>query len=79
MDSLLFPNLLLIVEEFRFIYNLMNYSYTHNPLIRVVFEAKDTNSLYVVIALMMAMGIAMLLLHLRKLRVHQAVKLGEER
>lgn len=49
------------------------------PPFRVVFEAKDTLQLYVVTAVMMITGAALLLLHIRRLRVHQAVKLGEER
>lgn len=49
------------------------------PPFHVVFEAKDTLQLYVVTTVMMATGAALLLLHIRRLRVHQAVKLGEER
>jgi len=49
------------------------------PPFRVVFEAKDTVQLYAVTIVMMATGAALLLLHIRRLRVHQAVKLGEER
>jgi putative ABC transport system permease protein len=49
------------------------------PPFRVVFEATDTNRLYIVVAVMMTIGIALLITHIRRLKVHQAVKLGEER
>ncbi|MBO7743924.1 ABC transporter permease [Paenibacillus sp. MWE-103] len=49
------------------------------PPFRVVFDAKDTNQLYIVVACMMLMGALLLLAHIRRLRVHQAVKMGEER
>jgi putative ABC transport system permease protein len=49
------------------------------PPFRVVFEAVDTYRLYAVVAVMMAIGVAMLAAHIRRLKVHQAVKLGEER
>lgn len=49
------------------------------PPFRVIFEAKDTNQLYIVVFVMMLTGATLLLLHIRRLRVHQAVKLGEER
>jgi putative ABC transport system permease protein len=49
------------------------------PPFRVVFDSKDTTQLYVVVACMMLMGAALLLVHIRRLRVHQAVKMGEER
>lgn len=52
---------------------------TQIPPFRVVFEAKDTDKLYVVVAFMMLTGATLLFLHIRRLRVHQAVKLGEER
>ncbi|WP_127579673.1 ABC transporter permease [Paenibacillus koleovorans] len=52
---------------------------TQVPPFRVVFEAKDANQLYLVVAFMMLTGAALLFLHIRRLRVHQAVKLGEER
>ena len=35
--------------------------------------------LYIVVAVMMLIGAALLIAHIRRLRVHQAVKLGEER
>ncbi|HEY0827166.1 MAG TPA: ABC transporter permease, partial [Bacilli bacterium] len=49
------------------------------PPFRVVFEAKDTYQLYGVVVFMMLTGAVLLFIHIRKLRVHQAVKLGEER
>jgi len=49
------------------------------PPFRVVFEARDAYQLYVVVAFMMLTGAALLFVHIRRLRVHQAVKLGEER
>ncbi|MGG4141738.1 ABC transporter permease [Paenibacillus algorifonticola] len=49
------------------------------PPFRVVFEAKDTNQLFIVVAFMMITGALLLFLHIRRLRVHQAVKMGEER
>jgi putative ABC transport system permease protein len=49
------------------------------PPFRVVFNSRDTDQLYVVVAFMMLTGAALLLLHIRRLRVHQAVKLGEEK
>jgi len=49
------------------------------PPFRVVFETKDEFQLYFVTFVMMLTGAALLLLHIRRLRVHQAVKLGEER
>jgi putative ABC transport system permease protein len=44
-----------------------------------VFAAKDTNQLYAVVVVMMLAGAVLLLNHIRQLRVHQAIKLGEER
>lgn len=49
------------------------------PPFRVVFDSKDTLSLYFVVGFMMLTGAAMLFLQIRRLRVHQAVKMGEER
>ncbi|MBO9598806.1 MAG: ABC transporter permease, partial [Cohnella sp.] len=49
------------------------------PPFRVVFEATDTNRLYIVVGVMMTIGVALLIAHIRRLKVHQAVKLGEER
>ncbi|MDF2723982.1 MAG: permease component [Paenibacillus sp.] len=49
------------------------------PPFRVVFEQQDMVQLYAVVAFMIVTGAALLLLHIRRLRVHQAVKLGEER
>jgi putative ABC transport system permease protein len=52
---------------------------TQVPPFRVVFDSKDTYQLYFVVAFMMLTGAALLFLHIRRLRVHQAVKLGEEK
>jgi putative ABC transport system permease protein len=52
---------------------------TQVPPFRIVFEAKDTLQLYIVIIFMMITGAGLLFLHIRRLRVHQAIKLGEER
>jgi len=49
------------------------------PPFRVIFEATDTNRLYIVVGVMMTIGVALLITHIRRLKVHQAVKLGEER
>ncbi|CAM3725007.1 FtsX-like permease family protein [Cohnella lubricantis] len=49
------------------------------PPFRVVFDNSDTVKLYIVVAVMMAIGAALLVSHIRRLKVHQAVKLGEER
>lgn len=52
---------------------------TQVPPFRVVFDSKDTYQLYFVVVFMMVTGALLLFLHIRRLRVHQAVKLGEER
>lgn len=52
---------------------------TQVPPFRVVFEAKDTFQLYLVTLVMVVTGAGLLLLQVRRLRVHQAVKMGEER
>ncbi|MCM3337115.1 FtsX-like permease family protein [Paenibacillus sp. MER TA 81-3] len=49
------------------------------PPFRIVFEAKDTLQLYIVVGVMIVTGATLLLMHIRRLRVHQAVKMGEER
>jgi putative ABC transport system permease protein len=49
------------------------------PPFRVVFDSQDTMQIYIVVTFMMLTGAALLFMHIRKLRVHQAVKLGEER
>ena len=49
------------------------------PPFHVVFNGKDTAQLYVVVGVMMLAGALLLMLHIRRLRVHQAVKMGEER
>lgn len=52
---------------------------TSVPPFRIVFDMKDTVQIYFVVAFMMLTGATMLFLHIRRLRVHQAVKMGEER
>ncbi|MFD2702262.1 FtsX-like permease family protein [Paenibacillus shunpengii] len=52
---------------------------TQVPPFRIVFEASDTNQLYIVTGVMLFIGAVMLLWQIRRLRVHQAVKMGEER
>ncbi|MCZ8518826.1 MULTISPECIES: ABC transporter permease [Paenibacillus] len=52
---------------------------TQVPPFRVVFDTRDTSQLYVVVGVMMLTGAILLLLQIRRLRVHQAVKLGEEK
>lgn len=52
---------------------------TQIPPFRVIFDSQDTLQLYIVVGVMMLTGAFMLFLHIRRLRVHQAVKLGEER
>lgn len=49
------------------------------PPFRVVFEQQDTIQLYLVVGFMLFTGAVLLFLHIRRLRVHQAVKMGEER
>ncbi|MBH5316868.1 FtsX-like permease family protein [Paenibacillus sp. GSMTC-2017] len=49
------------------------------PPFRVIFESKDTNQLFYVVGFMMLIGVLLLFLHIRRLKVHQAVKMGEER
>ncbi|MEX2415277.1 MAG: ABC transporter permease [Paenibacillaceae bacterium] len=49
------------------------------PPFRIVFEAKDTVKLYSAVGVMMLIGVGLLFMQIRKLRVHEAVKLGEER
>ncbi|MEK8129780.1 ABC transporter permease [Paenibacillus filicis] len=52
---------------------------TQVPPFRVIFDSRDTSQLYVVVGVMMLTGASLLFLHIRRLRVHQAVKLGEEK
>lgn len=49
------------------------------PPFRVIFRASDTNQLVAVVVVMMVIGAGLLLLHIKRLKVHQAVKMGEER
>lgn len=49
------------------------------PPFRIVFEQSDTLQLYAVTLVMLLIGTGMLLWQIRRLKVHQAVKMGEER
>ncbi|HEX7057528.1 MAG TPA: FtsX-like permease family protein [Bacilli bacterium] len=49
------------------------------PPFRVVFDFKDSLQIGIVVMIMLIAGATLLLMHIRRLRVHQAVKLGEER
>lgn len=49
------------------------------PPFRIVFEQQDMLQLYGVTVVMLVIGATMLLWQIRRLRVHQAVKMGEER
>lgn len=49
------------------------------PPFRVIFDSKDDLAIYVIVTVMLIIGAALLFMHIRRLRVHQAVKLGEER
>lgn len=49
------------------------------PPFHVVFSPIDTMRLSIVVAIMLFIGAGLLIGHIRRLRVHQAVKLGEER
>lgn len=49
------------------------------PPFQVVFDPADLTNLLTVVLFMMAIGVAVLVIRIRSLRVHQAVKLGEER
>lgn len=52
---------------------------TQVPPFRIVFDSKDTFQLYVVVFVMLLLGAGLLFYQIRRLRVHQAVKMGEER
>ncbi|MDB5053065.1 MAG: permease component [Bacilli bacterium] len=52
---------------------------TQVPPFHVVFQARDTIQLYFIVLFMMVTGAGFLFFHVRRLRVHQAIKLGEER
>lgn len=54
-------------------------SATQVPPFRVVFEQGDLTNMFVVVLIMMAIGVGLLVMRMRSLRIHQAVKLGEER
>lgn len=52
---------------------------TQVPPFRIIFNSSDTLKLYVVVFVMLLMGAGLLFWQIRRLRVHQAVKMGEER
>jgi putative ABC transport system permease protein len=52
---------------------------TQVPPFHVVFQASDQYQLYFIVMVMMLLGAGFLFFHIRRLRVHQAIKLGEER
>ncbi|MNZ69613.1 FtsX-like permease family protein [compost metagenome] len=52
---------------------------TQVPPFRIVFNSSDTLQLYVVVFVMLLLGAGLLFWQIRRLRVHQAVKMGEER
>lgn len=52
---------------------------TQVPPFRIIFNSSDTLKLYVVVLVMLFMGAGLLFWQIRRLRVHQAVKMGEER
>lgn len=52
---------------------------TQVPPFRIIFNSSDTMKLYVVVLVMLIMGAGLLFWQIRRLRVHQAVKMGEER
>ncbi|WP_223066397.1 ABC transporter permease [Paenibacillus caui] len=49
------------------------------PPFRIVFNSSDSLQLYVVVSVMLLLGAGLLFWQIRRLKVHQAVKLGEER
>lgn len=49
------------------------------PPFRIIFNSSDTMQLYVVVLVMLLLGAGLLFWQIRRLRVHQAVKMGEER
>lgn len=52
---------------------------TQVPPFRIVFDSQDTLQLYAVVFVMLILGAGLLFWQIRRLRVHQAVKMGEER
>ncbi|MGG6309965.1 ABC transporter permease [Paenibacillus macerans] len=52
---------------------------TQVPPFRIVFDSQDTFQLYIVVFVMLLLGAGLLFWQIRRLRVHQAVKMGEER
>ncbi|AWB45337.1 ABC transporter permease [Paenibacillus sp. CAA11] len=52
---------------------------TQVPPFRIIFDSQDTMQLYIVVGVMLLMGAGLMFWQIRRLRVHQAVKMGEER
>jgi putative ABC transport system permease protein len=48
------------------------------PPFRIVFEARDSIQLYIMVGVMIVCGLFLLVWHIRRLKIHQAIKLGEE-
>jgi putative ABC transport system permease protein len=48
------------------------------PPFRIIFEARDSIQLYMMVAVMIICGLFLLVWHIRRLKIHQAIKLGEE-
>jgi putative ABC transport system permease protein len=51
---------------------------TQVPPFEVIFDPKDTMSLFIIVTLMIATGLAILAYLLSRIKIHQAVKLGED-
>lgn len=51
---------------------------TQVPPFRVVIDPSDSISLYIVVAIMLVLGLAILSFLLSRIKIHQAVKLGED-
>ncbi|MEX2415161.1 MAG: FtsX-like permease family protein [Paenibacillaceae bacterium] len=51
---------------------------TQVPPFQVIFDTKDTTSLFIIVTVMIATGLAILAYLLSRIKIHQAVKLGED-
>ena len=51
---------------------------TQVPPFQVIFDPKDTTSLFIIVTLMLGTGLAILAYLLSRIKIHQAVKLGED-
>ncbi|WP_128895079.1 ABC transporter permease [Longirhabdus pacifica] len=49
------------------------------PDYRVITSSQDLIQLFIVVGVMMLIGAGLLFMHIRRLKVHQAIKMGEER